>query len=176
MQKVKLTNLKQMALTVAYVQEHGYGSREALRASYNEIASKRSEARMALRATEDKLKAVNEQIHYTGQYLSNKKVYGEMLKAKNKKKFRQEHSAEIALYEVAVKFLKAHHPDRKIPSMKSLQQEKDSLTICKTAQQETYQYFKDYVKELKTVCTNVDAILDQPQTRKPVRAQSHEIS
>lgn len=176
MQKVKLSNLKQMALTVAYVQEHGYDSREDLRASYDEIVSKRSEARKTLRATEDKLKAVNEQIHYTGQYFSNKKVYGEMLKAKNKKKFRQEHSVEIALYEAAVKFLKAHHPDGKIPSMKSLQQEKDSLTIRKNAQQETYQYFKDYVKELKTVCANVDAILGSPPAKEAERSRTHEIS
>lgn len=155
---------------------HGYDSREDLRASYDEIVSKRSEARKTLRATEDKLKAVNEQIHYTGQYFSNKKVYGEMLKAKNKKKFRQEHSVEIALYEAAVKFLKAHHPDGKIPSMKSLQQEKDSLTIRKNAQQETYQYFKDYVKELKTVCANVDAILGSPPAKEAERSRTHEIS
>ncbi|MCD7883041.1 MAG: relaxase/mobilization nuclease domain-containing protein [Lachnospiraceae bacterium] len=176
MQKVKLSNLKQMAQTVAYVQEQGYDSREDLRASYEEIVGKRNEARKTLRATEDKLKAVNEKIHYTGQYLSNKKTYGEMLKAKNKKKFRQEHSSEIALYESAVKFLKEHSPDGKIPSMKSLQQEKESLTIRRKAQQETYQYFKDYAKELKTVCANVDAILDAPQAKESERTKPHEIS
>lgn len=49
---------------------------------------------------------LNQQIHYTGQYLTNKPVFAQMLKSRNKKKFRQEHQTEIELYEAAVKFLK----------------------------------------------------------------------
>lgn len=43
---------------------------------------------------EDNLRKVNEQIHYTGQYLANKAVYQKFVKAKNKGQFRQEHPAD----------------------------------------------------------------------------------
>ncbi|MCD8005867.1 MAG: relaxase/mobilization nuclease domain-containing protein [Oscillospiraceae bacterium] len=172
-QKVKLTNLKQMANTIVYVQQNGYDTREALQNSYDEILAKRIEAKKELRETEDKLKDINEVIRYMGQYLSNKKVFGEMLNSKNKKKFREAHSAEITVYENAVRFLKNHYLGGKIPSMKALQQEKTSLMIRRDAKQNTYNYLYDYTQELKTVCSNVDAIL-KPQEEKEVKKTRQE--
>lgn len=105
-QKVKISNLQQMAKTIAYVQENSFDSREELQSAYSELMEKRKEARKALRQTEDRLKSVNLLIRYTGQYLANKDAYHGMLHAPNKKRFRQEHQSEIELYEAAVKFLK----------------------------------------------------------------------
>ena len=44
--------------------------------------------------------------------------------------------------------------------MKDLRTEKEQLTIQKDAQYDTYHYFRDYHKELQTVCANVDSILE----------------
>lgn len=129
-----------------------------------------------MRHTEDRLKSVNQLIHYTGQYLANKGTYREMIKAPNKKKFRLEHQAEIELYEAALKFLKSQAPDGKIPSMKSLKQEKENLTIQRKAQQETYNYFKDYTSEMKTVCTNVEAILGKAPLRGVKHTKQHDLT
>lgn len=74
--------------------------------TFNDISEKCKKARKAVKATEASLKNINQQIHYTGQYLANKPVFAQMLKSRNKKKFRQEHQTEIELYEAAVKFLK----------------------------------------------------------------------
>ena len=174
-QKVKISNLQQMAKTIAYVQENGFDSREELQSAYDDLIAKRKDARKALRHTEDKLKSVNQLIHYTGQYLANKDVHREMLKAPNKKRFLQEHQTEIELYETALKFLKSQFPDGKIPSMKSLKQEKENLTIQKKAQQETYNYFKDYASEMKTVCSNVEAILGKAPAKETVRTEQHNL-
>ena len=175
-QKVKLTNLKQMAQTIVYVQEHGCDTRDALQNSYDEILTKRIEAKKELREIEDKLKDINEVIRYMEQYLSNKKVFGEMLNARNKKKFREAHSSEITVYESAVRFLKNRYPDGKIPSMKALQEEKQSLTIWRDVKQSSYNYLYDYTQELKTVCANVDAILKPQQEKEVKRTKSREIS
>lgn len=99
-----------------------------------------------------------------------------MLKAPNKKKFRLEHQAEIELYEAAVKFLKSQAPDGKIPSMKSLKKEKDNLTIQRKAQQETYDYFKDYASEMKTVCANVEAILGRVPAKEAEHTKQHDLA
>lgn len=89
-QKVKITNLQQMAKTIAYVQEHEYGTRENLQVSSDDVSDKLTTARKTLRDTEASLKGINQQTHYTGQYLANKSLYTEMLKAKNKGKFRND--------------------------------------------------------------------------------------
>lgn len=114
--------------------------------SYESINSKLQDARKTVKSTEDKIKEINEQIHYTRQYLANKPVYGQMLKSRNKKRFRQEHSSEISLYENAVKFLKNKYPDGKIPSMKMMKEEKEHLTLQKAAQLDTYNYFNRHLK------------------------------
>lgn len=175
-QKVKLTNLQEMAKTVAYVQEHGYDTEDNLTSAYDNITVKLNNARATVKATEAKIKSVNEQIHYTGQYFAHKSVHAQFLKAKNKGKFRKEHSAELTLYDEAVKFLKAKNNGTQIPSMKALNAEKERLTTQKSAQYETYQYFKDYQKELRTVCTNVDSILDRPKAQQRDKQKSQDIS
>lgn len=175
-QKIKISNLQQMAKTIAYVQEHHYDTRENLQLTFDDISEKCKESRKAVKATEASLKNINQQIHYTGQYLANKPGFAQMLKSRNKKKFRQEHQTEIELYESAVKFLKEKNADGKIPSMKSLKAEKEKLTIKRSAQYDTYHYFKEYQQELRTVCYNVDSILGQPHTLESDRTPNHDIS
>ena len=174
--KVKLSNLKEMAKTVAYIQEHGYNTRDSLEDSFSEIKSHASISRKELKSVEDNLRKVNEQIHYTGQYLANKSVYQKFVKAKNKGQFRQEHPTEIALYEAARKFLKEQSADGKLPSMKLLKAEKEKLIQQKKDAQKTYHYYQDYQKELNTVCSNVDKILGHPITRQPEKQKSAVIS
>ena len=136
--RIKLTNLQEMAKTVAYIQEHGYDSQEDLQAAFSEAQVQATKMRKALRSTEKKLKEVNEQIHFTGQYLANKSVYGQFLKSKNKKQFRQEHQSEITLYETARRILKERSESGKLPSMKFLKAEKEKLTTLKASQYEAY--------------------------------------
>ena len=166
-QKVKLSNLKMMAQTVAYIQEHHFDTRANLQNEYDDITIQLSQARRTVKKTEADLRDINEQIHYTGQYFSSKPVFTQMLQSKNKKRFRQEHLTEIETYEAAARYLKNKHPDGKMPSMKHLKTEKEKLLTQKNAQYGTYRYFKDYQQELRTVCTNVDTILG----KEPVRTQ-----
>ena len=174
--KVKLSNLKEMAKTVAYIQEHGYDSRDSLEESFSEIKSHASASRKDFKSVEANLRKVNEQIHYTGQYLANKAVYQKFVKAKNKGQFRQEHPTEIALYEAARRFLKEQSADGQLPSMKLLKAEKEKLLRQKKEAQKTYHYYQDYQKELNTVCSNVDKILGKPHTRQPEKQKSADIS
>lgn len=174
--RIKLTNLQEMAKTVAFIQEHGYDSQEDLQAAFSEAQMQTTEMRKALRSTEQKLKEVNEQIHYTGQYLANKSVYGQFLKSKNKKQFRQEHQSEITLYETARRILKERSEGGKLPSMKFLKAEKEKLTTLKDSQYEAYQNLRNYQNELKTVCSNVDMILRENLFRQKEQQKNQDIS
>ena len=164
--KVKLSNLQQMAKTVAYIQEHGDQSEDDLTDAFQKAQTQASQIRKALRKTEQGLKNINEQIHYTGQYLANKSIYKQYLDSKNKKKFRQEHQSEITLYETARKVLKEHADGGKLPSMKALKAEKKNLPVQKNSQYEAYQNLRSHEKELKTVWANVAAILGKDLSRQ----------
>ena len=174
--KVKLSNLKEMAKTVAYIQERGYDTRDSLEDSFSEVKNLASSSRKVLKDTEDKLRILNEQIHYTGQYLANKSVYRQFCRAKHKGQFREEHPAEIALYESARKFLQGQSADGRLPSIKLLKAEKEQLLHKKKEAQKTYHYYRDYQKELNTVCSNVDKILGQARARQPEKQKGADIS
>ena len=101
------------------------------------------------------------------------------MQADNKKLYRSEHQDEISKYEEAVQFLKRNSPNGTIPTMKVLRAEKEKLLSTRTAQYESYTYFKDYYHELQTACRNVDMILETEHTQQHRRTQpkhSHEPS
>ena len=158
-QKVKLSNLKQMAQTVAYIQEHGYNSLEDFHTALDQASDQTSAARKSLKDTEQQLKDVNEQIHFTGQYLAYKIVYSDYRKSRNKDKFYEEHRAELSLYDTALRTLKEKSAGNKLPSMKALYAEKDRLIELQDSQREDFSNRRDYERELRTVSSNIDMIL-----------------
>ena len=158
-QKVKLSNLKQMAQTVAYIQEHGYNSLEDFHTALDQASDQASAARKSLKDTEQQLKDVNEQIHFTGQYLAYKNVYADYRKSRNKDKFYEEHRAELSLYDTALRTLKEKSVGNKLPSMKALYAEKDRLIELRDMQREDFSNRRDYERELRTVSANIDMIL-----------------
>ena len=171
-QKVKLTNLKQMAQTVAYIQEHEYDTRADFNAALADAENQTSLARKKMKDTEQQLKNVNEQIHFTGQYLAYKDLYAQYRKSHNRNKFYEEHKAELSLYETALRVLKEKSNGQKLPSMKSLYQEKDRLTELREVQQSDFYSHRDQERELRTVDANIDMILG----KKPERGQVQEKS
>ena len=158
-QKVKLSNLKQMAQTVSYIQEHGYDSLEDFHTALDQASDQTNAARKSLKDTEQQLKNVNEQIHFTGQYLAYKNVYADYRKSHNKDKFYEEHRAELSLYDTALRTLKEKSAGNKLPSMKALYAEKDRLTKLRDTKREDFSNRRDYERELRTVSANIDMIL-----------------
>ena len=158
-QKVKLSNLNQMAQTVAYIQEHGYNSLEDFHTALDQASDQTSAARKSLKDTEQQLKDVNEQIHFTGQYLAYKNVYTDYRKSRNKGKFYEEHRAELSLYDTALRTLKEKSVGNKLPSMKALYAEKDRLIELRDMQREDFSNRRDYEREFRTVSANIDMIL-----------------
>lgn len=169
--KVKLSNLKEMAKTICYVQENGFATRDDINARLEEIRCKLQDAQQTFHDTENRIQMLNEQIHYVGQYTSHKAVKAEFLKAKNKKQFREQHSTELDLYETAVKYIKTNM-NAQVPLLNELKAQRDQLLQMKKAQRGTCEYFKEYEKELRTACANVDAILAGTATQNTQVAET----
>lgn len=175
-QKVKLSSLKMMAQTVAYVQEHGFQSKADLDAALSDASAQSTDARNTLKSTENTLKNVNEQIHYTGQYLANKSIYSDYRKSRNKEKFYDDHRAELTLYESALRILKEKSQGNKLPTLKMLREEKNRLTELQTMQREDFNARREHERELRTVCSNVDIILGTSQVQNRQREHTQEKS
>ena len=175
-QKVKLSNLKMMAQTVAYVQEHGFQSKADLDAALSDASAQSTDARNTLKSTENTLKNVNEQIHYTGQYLANKSIYSDYRKSRHKEKFYDDHRAELTLYESALRILKEKSQGNKLPTLKMLREEKNRLTELQTMQREDFNAQREHERELRTVCSNVDIILGTSQVQNRQHEHTQEKS
>ena len=175
-QKVKLSNLKMMAQTVTYIQEHGFQGKEDLDAALSNASAQSTDTRNTLKSTEDALKNINEQIHYTGQYLANKSIYSDYRKSRNKEKFYDDHRAELTLYESALRILREKSQGKKLPTLKMLREEKNRLTELQTVQRDEFNTRREYERELRTVCSNVDIILSHPHIQEPLPEASQEHS
>ena len=166
-----MSNLKEMARTVVFIQENGFDTAEDLHHAQRQLAEKSQSVKAALDQTEAVLKNINEKIHYTGQYYATKKVQQEFLKARFKKKYREEHKDELDKYAASVSFFREHYEGR-IPSMKLLKAEKEKLLAQQKEQRIELAALGKQNRELQTASSNVDAILhtdDLPVRRKPSR-------
>lgn len=160
--KVKLSNLKEMALTVVFIQENGFDSYEDLVNEHERYSAITEEQTARLNATGEKLRRVNAAIHFAGQYYSTRAVHEDFLKARNKKKFKKEHFEELERYDEAVRYFKENY-DGKIPSMKKLKERKEELVQERGQQESSFRDIQLIQKTLQTAVQNVDSILSMEQ-------------
>mgnify|MGYP005762330597 FL=1 len=175
-QKVKISNLQQMADTYAFVKSHGYASIEELETALNDAKARASAAKNHLKATESRLADVNKQIRLTGQYLANKDIYAAYRQSKKSEEFYEKHRAAITLYETARDNLRAMSGGQKLTSMKSLKAEKENLVASKNAEYEAYQNARTEQRDLQTIYTNVRKMLGMEDGRTTKREQRQEIT
>ena len=151
-QKVKITNLQQMAQTYTYVQTHGYDSAEQLKNALDEAKTKASDAQKSLKDTESKIWNINKQIRLTGQFFANRDIYTQYRKSGKSADFYEKHRAEITLYETARDALRELSGGEKLPSMKSLKEEKERLTVAKNEEYEAYQNARKKTRFADHIC------------------------
>lgn len=169
-QKVKLTNLKEMARTVVFLQEHGIGSVEELAQKQNEVTEMCEKAETDFKESGDMLKKTNEQIHFAGQYYATRAVHTDFMKAWNKGRFRAHNREELNRYDEAVGFFEENYGGN-IPSMKDLREQKDALLQKREKQETDIKAMQQTRKNLQTVVANVDAILNYDATRDKALAR-----
>lgn len=158
-QKVKISNLQEMAKTVVFLQANHIGSVKQLHSCIEHNFKEISSLEENLSQIQANLAAVNQKIHYLGQYLSNKAVYAQMLKAPNVKTFRKDHAAQIQKYEKARKELKNIFGSDPFPSMKALSADKTELKNRMQSIHKELRLLKASSSQLEIASANIQAIL-----------------
>lgn len=99
-----------MANTIIYVQEHGYNTQTELKDAFSESQKQLDHATNQLMEMNADLKTSIVRSIIPDNIFAQKALYTEFLKAKNKGRFRKEHTAEIQAYEEARDWLKSFIP------------------------------------------------------------------
>ncbi len=157
----KKFNLKQMAQTVAYLQEHGL-------MDYAALSEKAAAASERYHALSDQIKAAEKRMAeiaimetQIANYARTRETYVAYRKAGYSKKFLAEHESDIAIHKAAKQFFDAQGL-KKTPSTKRLKAEYAALLAEKKTAYAAFRHAREEMKELLTVKANVDKILDQP--------------
>jgi hypothetical protein len=162
----KVFNLKQAAQTLNYLPENGlleYAQLEekatASTARFNRLSGqiKQAEARMS------EIAGLKKQIY---NYAKTRQVYIDYRKAGYNRKFYAEHETEILLHKAAKKAFSALHLE-KLPTVKMLQTEYETLLEEKKKAYREYTATKKEMQEVLTAKANVDRLLGSQEPSAP---------
>lgn len=163
-QKVKISNLQKMADTLAFLQTNGIETMEDLQKLRTSSKEHVKETLAKVKITETRLHIVDKMYHARLTILKNRNVYKQYLDSPNRRNFREEHTAEIMLYEVARKELQELTGTKKFPSLKDIQAERSALYCQKNTCYEDYSDARAHNRELTNIDTNIRNILDLDKT------------
>jgi len=154
----KSFNLKQMAETVLYLQEH-----ELL--DYSELAKKTDASSAAFNTLSKQIKSTEKRMaelavlrKHIINYVKTKDVFVGYRKAGYSKKYLAEHEKDILLHKAAKKFFDETKV-QKLPTVKTIDAEYAELLAKKKETYSDYQKARAEMRELLTVKANVDRIL-----------------
>ena len=154
----KLHNLKQAAMTLNFLTEHGIDTYPDLEIKVAEITAASDEAAAALKAAEHRLADMAVLIKNVTTYKQLRPVALEYRNAKDKAKFRRDHESTLILYEAAAKALKEQGV-KKLPDLYALKAEYKRLAEEKERLYEQYGEAKKQMQEYGIIKQNVDGIL-----------------
>lgn len=151
-------NLKQMAQTVMYLQEHDL-------ADYDELAKKSAYTTARFNALSEQIKSAETRMAEIAvlkthiiNYSKTREIYAEYRKAGYSKKFLSEHEGDIILHKAAKKAFDEMGM-KKLPAVRSLQEEYSKLLTEKKAAYAEYRSVRDEMKELLIHKQNIEKIL-----------------
>ena len=154
----KSFNLKQMSQTMIYLQEHNLLDYNDLKAKTDDASSRFNELSSRIKSAETRMAEIATLRTHIINYSKTRDTYVAYRKSGYSKKFLAEHESDILLHKAA----KTHFDElglKKLPSVKSLNEEYSALLSQKKADYAAYRQAKEEMRELLVVKANVDRIL-----------------
>ena len=159
-QWAKVFNVKQMAKTLLYLQEHGIKNREELSARADAASEK-------LAAVNERIKAIDAQIkefaELRGQivtYAKTRKIFDEYKAAHYSRNFYDAHEDAIEQHRAAKRYF-TEHCFGKLPKVKDINELFDKLVAEKRAVYAEYRAIRDEHRELLVHRHNVEVFLGE---------------
>ena len=167
-QWAKVFNVKQMAKTLLYLQEHGIKNREELNARADAASEKLTAVNERIKAIDARIKEITELRGQIVAYAKTRKIFDEYKASRYSRKFFDAHESEIEQHRAAKRYFNAHGIE-KLPNMIDLNAEFDKLVAEKREAYAEYRAIRDEHRELLVHRHNVEVFLGE---EKP--AASHQ--
>jgi hypothetical protein len=171
-QWAKVFNLKQMAQTIIFLQEHKL-------TEYNELAAKTADATVRFNELSKQIKAAEKRMAEIAvlkthiiNYSKTRDVYSGYKAAGYSKKYLAEYESDIVIHKAAKKAFDELGM-KKLPTVRSLQDEYAKLLTGKKSAYAEYRAARDEMKELLIHKNNIDHILGTDE-RKAEIVKGHE--
>lgn len=161
----KVFNLKQMAQTLNYLSENNLMNIEDLTAKTDAAIARVHELQVTIRETEKRMAELHALKGHIINYVKTREVYVAYRMAGYSKKFVAEHEQEIRLHQAAKEVFSALGK-QKIPKVKEIQAEYDTLREKKKQAYAAYHQAQDEMRQLLTVRANVERILGVEEKEK----------
>ena len=161
----KVFNLKQMAQTLNYLSENNLMNIEDLTAKTDAVTARVHELQVTIRETEKRMAELHALKGHIINYVKTREVYAAYRMAGYSKKFVAEHEQEIKLHQAAKEAFSALGK-QKIPKVKEIRAEYDTLREKKKQAYAAYHQAQDEMRQLLTVRANVERILGIEEKEK----------
>ena len=161
----KVFNLKQMAQTLNYLSENNLMNIEDLTAKTDAATAQVHGLQVTIRETEKRMSELHTLKGHIINYVKTREVYVAYRMAGYSKKFVAEHEQEIRLHQAAKEAFSALGT-QKMPKVKEIQAEYDTLREKKKQVYAAYHQAQDEMRQLLTVRANVERILGIEEKEK----------
>ena len=162
----KVFNLKQMAKTLTYLQEHDLLQYEQLEQKAAEASARFNELAAAIQAKEKSLHAIAELESKIVAYAKTADVYTAYRKSGYSRSFYKEHADEIEMHKDARTSFQQMQMD-KLPRMKDLRADYAKILAEKRELYRGYTEAKKETRELLAAKANVDRVLKTTEESRP---------
>ena len=154
-----LFNLKQMAQTVAYLQENELLDYTALAEKAAAASARFNDLSAKIKSAETRMAEIAVLRKHIVNYAKSRDTYAAYRKAGYSKKFLAEHESEITIHKAAKNYFDGLGL-KKLPTIKALNTEYAELLVEKKAAYADYRKAREDMKELLTAKANIDRILE----------------
>ena len=154
-----LFNLKQMAQTVAYLQDHELLDYAVLSEKAAVASAHFNELSARIKSAEKRMAEIAVLREHIVNYAKTRDTYVAYRKAGYSKKFLAEHESEITIHKAAKDYFDGLG-FKKLPTIKALNTEYAELLAEKKAAYADYRKAREEMKELLTAKANIDRILE----------------
>jgi hypothetical protein len=157
----RIHNVKQIAQTLLFLEEHDLRDYKKLEAKAQEVSGRFAEISKKQKELEARLVEIAGLKKHIINYSKTKEIYAEYRKSGYSKKFFEEHREAITLHKAAKDaFSKIEGP---IPKIKDLNAEYERILREKKETYAEYRQAKQELKDYQTAKYNVDQFLKQEQ-------------
>ena len=162
-QWAKVFNVKQMAKTLLFLQERGIKSRAELSTRAATASEKLSALNERIKEIDARIAEITELRGHIVTYAKTRKTFDEYKASRYSRKFFDAHADEIEQHRAAKRYFNAHGIE-KLPKIKTLNAEYDTLVAEKRAAYAEYRVIRDEQRELLVHRHNVEMLMDEEKS------------